>query len=986
MLKVLSKTLLVVIILCSWLPEAFGQPVLPYDLKKPKKYENKLLGAEKGADKKLTNTRRFVQNTVTHYNWYFNANNKLNEVLERAKLANKDDYTQLLPFYNYSLDKTSADKTELDSVVYKANAGVLNHDLRNSWIDNLYLLMGRAYYLRNDLDSAYMTFQYINYAFSPKDDGYDLPIGSNSNEGGSALSVSTKENNTLVRRMMSTPPSRNESFVWQIKTYLAKDAMAQAASLIQTLKNDPVFPDRLRTDLNEVQSLYFYKQKIYDSAAIYLEGSLDNAANRQETARWEYLIAQLYELNKDHDHAREFYEKAVKLTLDPVLEVYGILNSIRQNASDSNAIKKNIAELQKMGKRDKYVKYRDIVYYTAAQIELERNNVPGAKQMLLKSTAASTSNLNPIQRTRSFLLLGDISFNEREYGEAKRYYDSINNNDPGIPNTTEFEKRKDILQDLVLQMDVLHRQDSLQQLAAMPAPQREAILKKMVRQFRKRQGLKEEESTTGNAAVGMDNANKAAPELFENDTKGDWYFNNPSLKSKGFTSFKQVWGNRPNVDNWRRQASIAESAAAKENNGNPAEGDSADQSQLNPAAIYQVLLKNIPLTPQQQEKSEDSVQNAMLNMGIIFVEKLEEYPIAIDTLEHFVNQYPYSTRMPEALYYLYYAYRKTGKNEKAAAIEQEMNQKFAGTKFQKQVHNAATGEGDKAKQQITKDYEKIYTLFIEGDFEKALAQKKINDSLYGTLYWTPQLLYIESVYYIHNKKDDEARKELQSIIDVYPDDPMAVKAKTFLEVLGRRKEIEDYLTKLEIKRIEDTVTVVNAPPKQGEMIGTPLKQDTARMLAKKMSLADSLKLKFPPPMAKKDSAKAEVASAYTFNVEAPHAVVVVLSRVDPVYVTESKNAFNRYNLEKFYNKPITINNQSVNDTLKLVVMTGFENAAVALDYLQKTTLVAATRIVPWLPATKYSFLVISEANLEVLKNKQDLTEYQKFEQRYFKAN
>ena len=128
MLKVLSKTILVVTILCSCFSEAFAQPVLPSDLKKPRKYENKLLGAEKSADKKFTASRRLIQNTVTHYNWFFNANNKLNEVIERAKLANKDDFSALLPFYNYSLEKTATDKSELDSVLYKSNAGILTHD------------------------------------------------------------------------------------------------------------------------------------------------------------------------------------------------------------------------------------------------------------------------------------------------------------------------------------------------------------------------------------------------------------------------------------------------------------------------------------------------------------------------------------------------------------------------------------------------------------------------------------------------------------------------------------------------------------------------------------------------------------------------------------------------------------------------------------------------------------------------------------------
>jgi hypothetical protein len=53
------------------------------------------------------------------------------------------------------------------------------HDLRNDWIDNLYLLTGAAYYLRKQFDSAYLTFQFINYAWAKKEkDGYYQTIGS----------------------------------------------------------------------------------------------------------------------------------------------------------------------------------------------------------------------------------------------------------------------------------------------------------------------------------------------------------------------------------------------------------------------------------------------------------------------------------------------------------------------------------------------------------------------------------------------------------------------------------------------------------------------------------------------------------------------------------------------------------------------------------------------------------------------------------------
>jgi len=118
---------------------AFGQEALRPDVDKPEKFEDKKLGYEKTGDKKFTAPRRFIQNTTTHYNYYFNANDRLNAVIDRAKAAHRDKYTELLPFYNYTLEQTSADKVEIDSVIYKITTGILIHDLRNNWLDNMYL-------------------------------------------------------------------------------------------------------------------------------------------------------------------------------------------------------------------------------------------------------------------------------------------------------------------------------------------------------------------------------------------------------------------------------------------------------------------------------------------------------------------------------------------------------------------------------------------------------------------------------------------------------------------------------------------------------------------------------------------------------------------------------------------------------------------------------------------------------------------------------
>lgn len=961
-----------------------AQDALQVDVKKPEKFENKKLGYEKTAEKKFTLPRRFMQNTFTHYNYYFNANNKLEETIARAKAGHKDDYGQLLPFYNYSLEKTANEKQELDSVIYKSTIAILTHDLRNNWVDNMYMLMGKAYYFRNQLDSAYLTFQYINYAFSPKEkDGYDKVIGSNANEGGNAFSISTKENNNLAHKAFTRPPSRNESFLWQIRTYLAKDEMPEAAGMIETLENDPNFPSRLRAELAEVQAHWFYKQNMYDSAAIYLEKALDAAATNQERARWEYLIAQLYERSDKAALAEKFYARAIKHTFDPVMEVFARLNSIRQQADGENSIQQNINELLKMARREKYESYRDIIYYTAAQMELERRNVAGARALLLKSTQFALE--NPEQRNRSFLQLADLSYSERDYSAAKRYYDSVDATSIAMEAAAAYESRKELLGVLAGPTGVIYRQDSLQRIAGMPDAEREAYLRKLVRQIRRSQGLKEEEPNAASLNNPL-NQNTAPAELFTNAPRGEWYFDNASQKSKGFTEFRSKWGSRPNVDNWRRQAAMNQFATKQTDNkvGNtltPVSNNTTGE------ITYEGLTSNLPIGTEKLKLSNDSIENAMMELGRAHLEKLEDYPLAIETYEKLLGRFPNTPHKQEALFNLYYSYRKSGDLTKANFYKIQLQQLYPGGKYAAALDPVAAAQSPDSvlKRNATASYEKIYTSFIEGNFDQAIADKRIADSLYGERYWTPQLLYIESLYHIRQRNDSIANIRLAQLIMRFGDSPLRPKAENMVSVLGRRAQIEAYLTNLQVQRAEDdnagTVVTDNKPPvntqTQPPVVNNNLPPVTQPPVTQPPVTQPPVNQ--PANQPKKEDQKVEpapvVKSAFSFNAAEPQLVMIVLDKVDPVYVTETRNAFNRYNREKYYNKTIEINNVPLDDNIKLVVMNNFENANAAIEYVEKARKVAGSEIVPWLPAGKYTFYIISPQNLEVLKSTKDMQLY-----------
>ncbi|HTL06910.1 MAG TPA: tetratricopeptide repeat protein [Chitinophagaceae bacterium] len=958
---------------------------LSFDLPKPKKFENRKLRSEKTGDKKFTIPRRFMQNTTTHYNFYFNANEKMKEVLARAKAAHRDDYTKLLSFYNYGFEETAQYKTDLDSIIYKATAGILLHDLRSNWVDNLYLLIGRAYYLKKDFDSAYLTFQYLNYAFSPKEkDGYDKVIGSNSNEEGSAFSISTNEKRNIAKKLLSRPPSRNESLVWQTRTYIANDELPEAASLVQTLKYDPLFPSRLREDLNEAQAWYFYKQQNWDSAAVYLEQALGNTENKQETARWEYLIAQLYEASNKHDLAKSFYERVIKHTIDPVMEVYAVLNAIRQGeGNNEKAIQEAVDALAKMGRRDKYVIYRDIIYYTAAQIELDRKQPAAAKAFLEKSIRYSIDNLQ--QKNRSFLALANLEFEARDYVNAKRHYDSTNTAIIDPEDLPAYNLRKDALSTIAAQQLVIQRQDSLQKIAAMPEADRTAFLKKLLRQLRKQQGLKEDDVSFGNATQTFagNTANAAPVDLFNSGAKADFYFANAALRGKGFNDFKLKWGNRPNADNWQRSAAIKQQASAARNNNLPATGDAQAPEDLQPLSI-ESLKNKLPLTPEKLKVSNDSILQARFATGKALQDNLEEYADAVASYETLRSQFPGSALEEQTLFNLYYCYTKLGDADKAASVKQLMDTKFAKSQLTGIINNPVPADSGRKKEGAVV-YDEVYNLFIEGKFAEALNKKHQADSLYGNHFWSPQLLYIEAVYHVHQREDSAAIAVLKNISSLYPSSPMAAKARTMIDVLGRRAQIEEYLTNLQIERpAEDSsqaIAAVGTPMVQGPVV---IKQpDTARQQPPVVrnappSTTDTSKLVKKPLPAP--------AGGFVNAPEQGHYVVLVMDKVDPVYVGEAKNAFTRYNKEKYYNKQIDVLPLPLTDDIRFVLIGKFENAAASLEYMNAASKMAPLEIIPWMPAAKYSFIIITENNLELLKSTKDVPAYKKFLIANFKEN
>ena len=959
MLKRTINPLFIFLILSGFTIPVLAQPTWTLDPfgkeKKPEKFETRKLGSEKTADKKFTVPRNFYQNTVTHYNYYFNANNRVNTVIDRAKLSLKDDYSNMLAFYPYTLESTSSQKIELDSVIYTSTAGILLHDLRNDWIDNMYMLIGKAYYFRKDFDSALMTFQFINYNLFPrkrKNDDDDRIVGSES------ISISNKEKRNVLQKLTAIPPSRNDAILWLARTLIEQNEFAESGGLINTLQVDPNLPKRLRNDLAEVNAYWFFKQGNYDSSAAHLEKALSVADNKQDQSRWEFLLAQLYEKNGQFDKASSYYGKASKHTVDPLMDIHARLNDAKMlRGGNPKELDKAISNLAKMGKRDKFDAYRDIVYYSAGELSLQKPDTNAAVLFFNKSLKYNEGNTN--YKNRAFLQLGDIAYGRKQYRLAAAMYDSLQTGTDSLINLriAKIQDRKNALLKIATAISAIEKEDSLQRIAIMPAGEREDYVKKIVRKMRKEKGYKDE-GNSGNPILPFSNNTPAQIDLFASNTaKGEWYFNNNTLKARGFSEFKSKWGNRNNLDNWRRKA--ATEAGINKNNNTAAGGKNTDPNNKGNTAStapveisYDELMKDLPLTEEKIIASNETIAVNMIELAKAYQNDLEEYQLAADTYEDYLKRFPNRLLDGEVYLNLYFCYTKLGDKNKANQYKNLLNSKYANSKSGQKLNNPGALDPKVKNPEATKLYEDIYNLFIEGDFEKAMAEKKKADSLYGVNYWTPQLLYIEALHHVKNRDDSAAIKGLQTIISNNPNSPLKEKAQTMIDVLKRRAEIEKYLTDLEITRADETQLKAPEMPKPvNKPVAPPVLKDTVAKVA--------------PPL---------TSGPFVMAINAPHHVLMILDKVDQVYVTEARNALIRYSKENFYGQPININKDTLDAQRSLLVITSFADAAAALIYYSKIKKDAASEI-SWLPANKYSFLIITEENLLLLKANKNLIGY-----------
>jgi hypothetical protein len=950
---------------------------------------DKVLPYERLLNKKYTLGRRAYQNTVSQFNYLFNADESLNEIIQKARDIHEDDFTDLLPFYDYDLSNTS--KESIDSIIYRCNANIVLHDLRSNYVDDAYLTLAKAYIFHKNFDTAASILQFINYSFYDKEAGADLPIGSNLNKTGK-FSIASLEN----ERAWENKNIRNESMVWQARNYFEAGEFNEGFSLLQLLKTDAAFPKRLQPFLFEQLAFGYYQSGIYDSAANYLIKGLDNAPDLATKSRWTYLIAQLFEREQQIDKAYLWYKKASSTSTNPMIAIYANIYMASIEANRGEKSWETLANsLERMLKKDKYLPFADIVYFEMAQLAIRNQASSNANKWLIASIQKNDKNYKLKQK--ALIQLGDINYRENDFAVAKIAYDQINNLLKSYPNYEQITLRKKWIDQISNYDAEISKEDSLQKIYL--APKKDQV--KIALNWQKRTEEIEKKNknllsypnkiteSEKNVAVDKNNNNGYSfNNAFGNNTsskqnvKSDFYFDNPQTVSLGSANFINKWGNRPNVDNWRRKTTIQliksttlNTSIASDNQtiiatqvdnlkkGNTANKETADLLKI------QLIQSDTAL-----KQSKEIWNKQTLAIAKTFLYELNDFEKAFPRYQKVIQKNIDPSTTESAMLDLASHYIHIGQPEKSDSIINIIKSQFPEGSY---VNKKKAKENiERIDNNTTEAYKENYFLAQIGDWDQFNTKREDSQKQFKGTKWQTPYNFLQVKMYAQNGLDSNAIVLLNEIVAQNKSEIIKSRARAIINEINHRKETEAYLKALKIiKPQKNIISVEKASPDNDtnlQVKNTTLenKESKKEQALNKAQNTGLMQGNEPQIEFTNDSLEQHYIALQTFN-------------VSPVFVKETQNALKDVHAEEFRKQNLAVTYVQFSEQSYIVWIGPFANSTEGFQYLQKVKPRLNTEIISFIAKKQYDLTLIGKSNIIQINNQVHLDQYKRDKSKYY---
>ena len=746
--------------------------------------------------KKNTLTRRMYHNLTSHYNIYFNGELAVKDGEKQLRTAVKDDYTKVLRVYNYGTQQNGmAMNSTMDRALEKTAVCVQKHSMnfgsreRVKWIDDAYLVMGKAHFYKHDYIPAKRTFDYVATEYSYNDISY-------------------------VANM------------WLIKTYIQTEEYPKAVAMIEQLQAKTAglskLPKELMRDFDFTIADYFIAVKDYNNAVKYLKnGILLNKDNDLRT-RAMFILGQIYMRQGDSERATAQFKKVIKRNPEYEMVFESRMNMAK--VGTANNAKELYKMMNKMLRDSNNEDYRDRIYYAMAELALREGDETKAIDYLRKSVAAYKD--NQIQRAQSSLKAATMFFEKNQYELAQAYYDTaVTSMNREVEGYDSIRNISQTLNELVMYANVVRDQDSLMRVAAMDSVSRNMLIDKIIAQVIEQEQIEkerreyEEQLALMGSTVGGNEPAKKDPEEATSTAGGSWYFYNQTSVSKGITEFTRKWGMRKNEDNWRisDQRSLAaamkgESGDEKKEEGKEGEGGKEKASLTNHDRGY--YLQDLPFTPEQKEVADSLIADGLYHLGFLYMDRLSDLPRSIESYEELDRRYPNGKQELPTWYALYKMHKDLGNEEQSLVYKGKIFDKYPTSSYAEFINDPSYFEKLQAQEREASDfYSKTYEAFEQGQYYRVKMNTERAMQLYETdTAFMPRFAFLNAVAEGRLTSIDTMAFRLYNLVRNYPQSSITPYARRVLESVNEEYHLGLVLTDINKKEGGDKPEVKKEAP------------------------------------------------------------------------------------------------------------------------------------------------------------------------------
>lgn len=555
-------------------------------------------------------------------------------------------------------------------------------------------------------------------------------------------------------------------------------------------KSDQVFTklkgEEISKNHEKILSIY-YSESLLDAgrkeeAVKELDRAFELNGDRKLKSRIAFLRGQVLSELGRNEPARESFAAAYKYANDFEFEVKSQIEIAKTFNGKGNydGARKYLEDISKKGT---YASRKNEFYYALGLMASKAGKPDEGQEYFRKSLVEKVS--DPQVRGLTYYEIGRRYLDKNDYIGAGAYYDSALATMTYEPSKILLKDQSENIKKISKNYYLIRKNDSILAISRMSEPQKTAFFAKHIEKLKAKEEKEELERLRADRNKGFDTGDYNSNSLFANGatsfedfgtaTKG-FYYGNTGTVSKGTSTFKQVWGDRALVDNWRYSKKMASIEDMK----NEALGVStAPNPRRFEPAFYIEQIPNDAGNLSQLKKDRDT---ASLGLGIMYQNYFTNTPLATKTLYDLVDVKPEEKVMLQALYEIF-AMNYEKNSQAAAKAKQILLTDYPYSSYAEFARNPKNNTFVKSSPEMENDYKTAYALFESEKFteSQSLLDQAILKNPKDAL--VPKLYLLNAFNSGKSSGKEVMILQLEQIVLNYGKTPEGEKAKEMLNYL-----------------------------------------------------------------------------------------------------------------------------------------------------------------------------------------------------------